>query len=367
MAQSVSATITGPNGPLDIVLGEQTPDQKSPCWELAVAAFAPQIPASAFAEQAEALWKHPLARNQGVRFWCISLADDPASVVAMCGTIRRPLLVRDSESTREEDGYCVFMVATHAQYRRRGLAKILLKRIAEWLDGPGDAAASMLYTSVGDFYVSMGWEMIPSIVSTITYPSGAFPANDQTSLPNSRLLSNAEIPELCNRDVADLKDNFEKATVGAEEVHLAVLPTPDMITYLHEWGDVLTLKTLGKTPQVHGAICEAADTWIYWHHSVEKILITRVRTPPKSSQGSSEALVSLLLHALEEARKWGFPKVTAWEPSSELLSALEFIKKNFGIEVQTGQRPNSITSVRWKGSDQTKKTILHLNESYAAS
>lgn len=212
----------------------------------------------------------------------------------------------------------------------------------------------------------MGWEMIPSIVSNITHLSGAFQATGHTSLPSSRLLSDAEIPDLCNRDVADLKANFEKATVGVDEVHLAVLPTPDIITYLHEWGDVLNIKTRGKTPQVHGAICETADSWIYWHHGLDKLVITRVRTTPKS-QGSSEALASLLLHALDEAQKWGFSNVTAWEPSSELLSALEFIKENFHIEVQTEKRPRSITSVRWKGSDQTKKTILHLNESYAAS
>lgn len=213
----------------------------------------------------------------------------------------------------------------------------------------------------------MGWQIIPSIVSTITHPSGTFQASEHTGLPSSRLLFDEEIPALCDRDVADLKDSFEKATVGEDEVHLAVLPTPDMITYLHKWGDVLNTKIRGKTPHFHGAICEAADTWIYWHHGFDKILITRVRTPPKNSQGSSDALASLLLHTLDEARKWGFSKVTVWEASSELLTAMEFMKKNFNIEVQTEERPNSVTSVRWKGSDHTKKTILHLNETYAAS
>jgi ribosomal protein S18 acetylase RimI-like enzyme len=150
MAQSVSATIKGPNGPLSIVFGEGSPDQQVPWCEVAAAAFAPQVPASVFVEHGDALSQHPLARNKGIRYWCISLVDDPASVISMCGTIRRPLLVRDSESTREEDGYCVFMVATHTQYRRLGLAKMLMIQVAEWLDGPGGAAASMLYTSVGD-------------------------------------------------------------------------------------------------------------------------------------------------------------------------------------------------------------------------
>lgn len=150
MAQSMSATIKGPKGPLDIVFGEGIPDQRVPCCEIVAAAFAPQVPVSVFVEHGEVLLQHPLARNKGIRYWCISLADDPRSVMAMCGTIRRPLLVRDSRSTRQEDGYCVFMVATHAQYRRLGLANMLMKQIAEWLDGPAGAAASMLYTSVGD-------------------------------------------------------------------------------------------------------------------------------------------------------------------------------------------------------------------------
>lgn len=388
MAQTVSATIKGPNGPLDLVLGQATPEQQAPCYELAAAAFVPQISPSVIVEHGESVSQHPLVRNNGSRFWCISLANDPLTVIAMCGTLYRPLLVRDSQSMREEKGYCIFMVATHTQYRRLGLAKMIMKQVTEWLDGAGGAAASMLYTSVGDvsvvtqvqmgvgwcadrclsqFYVGMGWDMLPCIVSTITNLTGSFQASDHKSLPSSRLLSNDEIPELCNRDVKDLKDNFEKATVSADEVHLAVLPTPDMINYLQNWGDVLTLKMQGKTPEVHGAICEAADTWIYWHHSIDKLVITRVRTPPGNNQASSEALASLFLYALAEAQKLGLSKVTVWEPSVELLGGLELIKKGSSIEVQTGPRSNSITSVRWKDSDKTKKIILHLNESYAAS
>lgn len=150
MTQSLSETISGPNGPLNIVFGEGTPDQQLSLCEVASAAFAPQVPASVFVEHGKALSQHPLVSNNGVRYWCISLVDDPQTVLTMCGTLRRPLLVRDSESTREENGYCVFMVATHTQYRRLGLAKKLMNRVAEWLDGPGGAAISMLYTSVGD-------------------------------------------------------------------------------------------------------------------------------------------------------------------------------------------------------------------------
>ena len=150
MVQSMLITIKRPNGPLNIVFGEGTRDQQVSWCEVAASAFAPQIPASVFVEHGDALSTHPLARNKGIRYWCFSLADDPACVISMCGTLRRPLLVRHTEFIREEDGYCVFMVATHAQYRRLGLARMLMNRVAEWLDGPGGAAVSMLYTSVGD-------------------------------------------------------------------------------------------------------------------------------------------------------------------------------------------------------------------------
>lgn len=206
------------------------------------------------------------------------------------------------------------------------------------------------------------------MISTISHPSGSLPAGDRAGLPSTRVLTNEEIPALCARDVADLKDRFEKSAPGPDEVQLAVLPSSDMITYLQDWGDFLrTHGRGGGPPNVHGAICEAADTWLYWHHSFAHLAITRVRTPPGDGQGSPEALAALLLDALEGARKGGYPKVVLWEPSPELISAMDLVSKKVGVEVETKQRPNNLTSVRWKGSNQTKKTILHLNETYSWS
>lgn len=152
MAQTLptTTTIKGPSGPFNVVLGEATPEQRFPWCEIVTAAFAPSFPASAFEAHEEYLAQHPLTLNQGTRFWCVSLVDDPKVVLAVTKTVRRRFLVKDSESVREEDGYCIGYVGTHPDYRRLGLASLLIKHVAEWLDGPADAAASMLYTSVGD-------------------------------------------------------------------------------------------------------------------------------------------------------------------------------------------------------------------------
>lgn len=146
-----------------------------------------------------------------------------------------------------------------------------------------------------------------------------------------------------------------------------------MITYLHAWGDILNTLIHSQTPDlptpIHGAICDAADTWMIWHYAFDTLKITRVRTPPGSSNGKGvvEALAGLVLCALEEAQKWGFAKVTVWEPSEELLAALEIVEEKAGVEVKTQARDNSVTSVRWNGAEKGKKTVLHLNETYAAS
>jgi hypothetical protein len=196
---------------------------------------------------------------------------------------------------------------------------------------------------------------------------GSFQEASPRGFPVSRYLSDDEIASLCERDVQDLKDTFDRSKVAQDEAHLAVIPNHTMISYMFQWGDVGTVKTIGRTSPNHGAICESADTWLYWHHRMDKLVITRVRTRPGDKQGAAEALASLLLLAVEEARKMNFPTIAVWEPSEEFLQALELVKKDSTIASDTGPRANSITSVRWKGASKAKKTIFHLNENYAAS
>lgn len=204
--------------------------------------------------------------------------------------------------------------------------------------------------------------MIPSMVSNITHPSGEFQSEDRAGLPSTRILTDAEIPALCERDVAELKQNFDKLAVVPDEVHVAVIPSAEMVSWLHVWGDFLNDKLRGgKGPYPHGAICESANTWIYWHYGFKHLAIDRV-----VGQGSPEVLAALLLDVLEEARKWKFPKVVAWEPTPELIKAMDLVSKRAGVEVETAARPNSVTSLRWKNADKSKKTVLHLNETYAS-
>lgn len=140
----VASTLDG------VVFGEANPEQQVRCYQLAAMAFGPPLSEADYVEREEYLGQRPLARNKGWRIWCLSLAEDPSEVLATCKTIRKDLVVRDSDGSREEQAYCIASVFTNPRYRGHGFASLLMKHVAEWMDGPGSAAASMLYTIVGD-------------------------------------------------------------------------------------------------------------------------------------------------------------------------------------------------------------------------
>lgn len=150
MTQPAPITLTGKHGSIDVVFGEATPEQQVQCFKLAATAFGAPLSEEDYIQREEYLGQRPLTRNKGWRIWSLSSAEDPSQVLATCKTMHRDLLVRDAEGTRTRQAYCISSVVTSSQHRGLGLASQLLKHVAEWLDGPGDAVASMLYTIVGD-------------------------------------------------------------------------------------------------------------------------------------------------------------------------------------------------------------------------
>jgi hypothetical protein len=89
----------------------------------------------------------PLTRNGGSRIWCIYMTARPNKVLSACRTVRRDFFINDKDGGSLAKGYCIGSVITDKAYRRRGLASALIQRVGEWLDGRGDAAVSILYTS----------------------------------------------------------------------------------------------------------------------------------------------------------------------------------------------------------------------------
>ena len=195
-------------------------------------------------------------------------------------------------------------------------------------------------------------------------------ASDRLSLPITRALTSKDISSLCERDVKDIEAKFEKLEVGSNEIHMAVVPTEEIISWLHDRAVFTSMKISGQVPQSHGRMCERADVWLFWFHDFRKqqLAVQRVGGHVEGSELQTTAIARLLLDALEEASRWNLAKVVVWNPSSGLTCAMKILKDRFGVEVETEERiGRRIPSVRWKASNGTEAITVQLNEFYAWS
>ncbi|KAI1775670.1 hypothetical protein F4818DRAFT_384750 [Hypoxylon cercidicola] len=371
MSEKQSITIRDARGTLSVVFSEATTaPERIRCSELASTAFGKALSTAGYLEREEYLGSQPLARGTGWRFWSLTRADDPGRVLAMCKTLRRDLLVRDTDgATRQEQGYCICSVITDSKYRGRGLASVLLKNVAEWLDGAGNAKASMLYSDVGEFYVSKGWDVLDAFQSTLTVPP-SLPREELHGLPKSRLLTSDDLPDLCERDVESLKNEFRSSEPAAGTVLVTVLPTSPLITWLQSRADFMNAKTHGKVPETKGTICDGADAWMYWYHDLrhDRLIVQRAKVPENLGDTAvTEALAKLLIDTLNEAAKWELQKVVIWNPGPELRDAMEFLAVKMKVNVMNEKRENSeIPCLRWHGGKKSRITVWP-NEFYGWS
>ncbi len=128
------------------IFGEATAEQQIQCCKLEATAFAAPLTESDYVEREAYLGE----RSPGLKYWCVSRADDPTKILASCKTVPRDIIIRDSDGIRTEGAFCIAGVVTDSQFRGQGLASQLLAHVAKWMDGSGNAAASMLYTSIGN-------------------------------------------------------------------------------------------------------------------------------------------------------------------------------------------------------------------------
>ncbi|KAI1466935.1 uncharacterized protein F4812DRAFT_460491 [Daldinia caldariorum] len=368
-------TIEDARGALNAVFSEATAHQdRIRCAQLAATAFGKSLSPEGYLDREAYLAEQPLARGGGWRWWYLALADDPEQVVAMCKTMHRDLLVRDGPAAggeevvvRQEQGYCICSVVTASSHRGRGLASVMLKAVAEWLDGPGNATASILYSDVGDFYVSKGWDMLDSFESTLTVPA-SLPSTEQPPFPETHPITAADIPRLCERDVESLKEDFQKYGLPKEDAVLAtILPTTDMITWLQARIAYMNRQSDGTTPDAKGSVCESADAWLFWFPDLRhgKLTIQRAKLPRgRDEAASTRALARLLLDAVEEAARWGMSEVDIWNPGPELHGAMRLLSSELGIKVTNQKREKEhIPCLRWRGGEK-KSVVFSPNEFY---
>lgn len=219
------------------------------------------------------------------------------------------------------------------------------------------------------FYVSKGWDVLDAFQSTLAVPP-PIPREELDGLPKTRLLTIDDLPDLCERDVESLKNDFRNSEPAADTILVAVLPTSPLISWLQSRTDFMNAKTHGKVPKTKGTICDSAGAWMYWYHDLRhnKLIVQRVKLPKGQGEpAATQALAKLLLDTLDEAAKWGLQKVVLWNPGSELRSAMDFLAAKMKIDVTSEKRENSeIPCLRWRDGEKLNVTVWP-NEFYGWS
>ncbi|KAH8714074.1 hypothetical protein GQ44DRAFT_811314 [Phaeosphaeriaceae sp. PMI808] len=347
--------------------GEATESQRRQRNVLAASAFGPPLSKTDFIEREEYMANQCLAQNCGLRTWCLYRDDGSDCVLAACQTLRRELLITDSAGTRKEIGYCIASVVTQPNHRGQGLASRLLHDVAQWLDGSGEAAASMLYSNKDEFYIRRGWEPQPS-------PAVVLPVHQQNKFDNDvvsdnssiRLLRAGDIRELCDRDIEALKADAQRAKVTEGCSFTTILPTSDLVRWLHARAEFIGFKIHGKSPLYKGVI-HNSDAWMYWHHDFRKqhLFVQRIRIFGESQGNRHVVLATLLLHSILEAKSWKLPNVVVWDSGSDIREAVKILTskfKDFKPIFEIKRRETA--SVRWKNGEM-KNHMMMSNEHYA--
>ncbi|KAH8150912.1 uncharacterized protein LAJ45_05094 [Morchella importuna] len=293
-----------------------------------------------------------MTRDGQIKYWVLSSLDkppaegeeEPDTIYAACETLQKPVIVKtkDGDCT-EEISYGIASVYTNPKCRRKGVASVLLARLAKWLDTEGNCRVSALYSDVGkDFYaVHGGWMPYSSNQLTVSISPSETKYTAHTEV-KTKPLQRADLKHLCKTDQDTLKSQFQSLALPPDtHARFTFLPTFAQACWHFGTEEYICEKVLGKSPMVKGALVDN-NTWLYWTHDFaeKKLVVLRV-----VASGDKEGLVArlkgLLSAAEKEAREWEFGKIVAWSPIRELVEAAELLEKEErGIAVDVADREN---------------------------
>ncbi|CZT52750.1 uncharacterized protein RSE6_14115 [Rhynchosporium secalis] len=269
-------TIPTPHGPLLIYFGEAKDEQILSCHGLTGVAFGQPLSSADYIKREDFMMR--LASKQGEqrwwRIWCVFLGEYPGRVLASCKTTRRDMLMKEP--------------------------------------------------SEGKFYLRYGWTPVYTPELFLHIQKSFSETNwGHLKLPPISILHAKDVRPLCERDIIALRSDISHVRIGEGEIVMTLLPTAELIGWLHGRAEFFGLNLFDKIPFNKEAICEE-DSWVFWHHDFRKrcLYIQRMRSDEQERELKIRCLAALLIAARREAETWGLSFLDSWDTSPQLHDAL---------------------------------------------
>ncbi|KAF1943205.1 hypothetical protein EJ02DRAFT_400834 [Clathrospora elynae] len=319
-----------------------------------------------------------LTRDGGITYWILVDTSLPRNTLdpdsgtrlplASCETYRKKALVWQDGELKEVVCHGIGSVFCAGHLRKRGYAQRLMKELGKALrthqTGEGkESLFSVLYSDIGKkFYTGFGWEPFPS--SHVSIPAAT--SADTKNLPTARPLYAEDLEELCDIDVASVRQSLEARPKGSKTA-VALLADIETIRWHHAREDFVGTELQGTTPKVRGAIVGAEKgkrVWCYWTRMwynqdpaeakgntlhVLRLVIEccswdETSSKSKGAHSHDAAIAALLAMAQREAQEWKMEHVEIWAPSPATLAAAQRLDPDTKV---IDRDTESIASLQW--------------------
>jgi hypothetical protein len=183
----------------------------------------------------------------------------------------------------------------------------------------------------------------------------------------TRPLKLDEIQPLCDRDIAQMKENLN-CTSGNQIIRLAFTPSFKQVSWHLTRAEIMAKAIFSKIPQAKGAITESRQSWIYWDHDLraqELVIIRLVSLNHMDIEQRKSEVISLLEAAVREAAEWNLPKVFLWSPDEIVSNAVKTIYRRDELSSVFEDGTQHLPSLRWHAEKSIENVNWEYNEYFA--
>lgn len=362
----------------DVIFTRADGEVQKQAWKLNGEAWAAPLSIDQYVNREIHLSQQVLSKDGGCTYWVLAHKDDPTHIVASCESIKKTIFIAGKDAGVEggflETTACaVASVYTNPQYRRLGMAALMLRKLQDQLDAESECSA--LYSDVGKiYYASLGWDAFPSEQATIHLQTANFALPDPS---RTKYLTLDDLPALCEKDVAALKTRFQALSSDRWKTHIAFSPEFSQISWQLAREQFVADAMFAKSIERRGAITVNGQSWVYWEHDwrEKKLNIMRFVTLDRvasddimsAEEEKTWDLIELLRAAAAEAVSWGLTKVLIWNPdilTTVAIKGFHNFHEDQANVIFDERLDSSIPSLRWKNGKNTRETLWEENYYY---